>query len=150
MRVGDALLDALREVRVPPEVQLFTENIETLPPVRAGRPQLALVFINLIENAIEAMQGAGHITIRAHRTNDEVVIHVSDNGPGIPDALLPHIFELNVSSGGERKLGFGLWWVRTLLQRLNGHIDVFSEEGHGTTFIIRLPVWEEKLAEAEA
>ncbi|GAP63309.1 hypothetical protein ARMA_1732 [Ardenticatena maritima] len=150
VRVGDALLDALREVRVPPEVQLFTENIETLPPVRAGRPQLALVFINLIENAIEAMQGAGQITIRAHRTNDEVVIHVSDNGPGIPDALLPHIFELNVSSGGERKLGFGLWWVRTLLQRLNGHIDVFSEEGHGTTFIIRLPVWEEELAEAEA
>ncbi|HYN89472.1 MAG TPA: ATP-binding protein, partial [Ardenticatenaceae bacterium] len=112
-----------------------------------GSAQVTLVFANLIENATEAIlrdgQGRGHITIQGLATSDAVVVTVGDDGPGIPAELLPHIFELSVSSGAaDRKLGFGLWWVRTLLHRFGGEISVASTPGEGTTFTLHFPLWE--------
>ena len=71
-----------------------------------------------------------------------VEITVSDNGPGIPPDLHDHIFELNYSGRGTTrpsKLGFGLWWVKTLMTRLGGSVSVESDGIRGTTFHLRLP-----------
>jgi len=71
-----------------------------------------------------------------------VEITVSDSGPGIPPELHSRIFELNYSGRGQArqgKLGFGLWWVKTVMARLGGSITVESDGQQGTTFRLRLP-----------
>lgn len=144
--VAHAVHHAIAEVHTVPEIEIQALGLEHLPAVRAGAAQLTLVFLNLIENAIDAIlhhqQSGGRILIRGQAIPGAVVVTVSDNGPGIPPELLPHIFELSVSSGAaDRKLGFGLWWVRTLLHRSGGEICADSTAGAGTTFTLRLPLW---------
>jgi signal transduction histidine kinase len=71
-----------------------------------------------------------------------VEVTVSDTGPGISPNLHDHIFELNFSGRGTSKpgkLGFGLWWVKTLMTRLGGAVSVESDGVSGTTFRLRLP-----------
>ena len=71
-----------------------------------------------------------------------VEISVTDSGPGIPVELHSQIFELNFSRTGAQpgKLGFGLWWVKTLMTRLGGSVTVESDGVHGTMFRLHLPV----------
>lgn len=110
--------------------------------VMAGGGTLSLLFTNLLENAADAMDGQGQIHIRGKSDEKWVEISVSDNGPGIPPHLHEHIFELNFSGRGASrpgKLGFGLWWVKTLMTRLGGSVSVESDGLHGTTFSLRLP-----------
>ncbi len=143
VRVAEALRGALHEAKLPPGVAVHAEGLDGLPPVRAGAPQLQLVFLNLLENASEAMRGAGTICVRGEADERAVSLTVTDTGPGIPQALLGRIFELNVSGGNERKLGFGLWWVRSHLHRCGGDIEVESAPGQPATFTITLPRWRE-------
>jgi signal transduction histidine kinase len=108
----------------------------------AGERTLTLVFTNLLENAADAMDGHGTITIAGSTDDAWVEITVSDNGPGIAPKLHDHIFELDYSGRGATrpsKLGFGLWWVKTLMTRLGGSVSVESDGAHGTTFHLRLP-----------
>ena len=110
--------------------------------VIAGGQSLTLVFKNLIENANVAMNGNGNINIRGLTVPDWVEISIIDDGPGISPELHNQIFELNFTgrSGAQPgKLGFGLWWVKTLMTRLGGSVVVESDGQHGTTFILRLP-----------
>jgi len=71
-----------------------------------------------------------------------VEISIADNGPGIPPELHNQIFELNFTGRAGAhpgKLGFGLWWVKTLMTRLGGSVMVESDGQHGATFVLRLP-----------
>ena len=75
-------------------------------------------------------------------------VAVSDNGPGIAPELHDRIFEFSFSGRGAAragKLGFGLWWVKTLMVRLGGSVVVESDGHNGTTFRLRLPRAEETL-----
>jgi len=88
------------------------------------------------------MDGHGTIFIGGSAEEDWVEITVSDNGPGIAPRFHDHIFELNYSGRGATrpsKLGFGLWWVKTLMTRLGGSVSVESDGIHGTTFHLLLP-----------
>ena len=108
----------------------------------AGGQSLTFVFRNLIENAIAAMNGHGSILIQGVHLPESVEISITDSGPGIPAELHNQIFELNFSRAGAQpgKLGFGLWWVKTLMTRLGGSVTVESDGNHqGTTFRLRLP-----------
>lgn len=137
-RVSDALLAA----RLPPGILTQTEGLNSLPVVMAGGQSLTFVFTNLLENASDAMRGKGLISIKGRTGEQWVEITVSDSGPGIPPALHDRIFELNYSGrAGSRpgKLGFGLWWVKTLMTRLGGSVTVESDGQHGTLFRLRLP-----------
>jgi signal transduction histidine kinase len=73
-----------------------------------------------------------------------VEVSVSDSGPGIAPQFHNQIFELNFSRSASHpgKLGFGLWWVKTLMTRLGGSVTVESDGNHGTTFRLRLPTAE--------
>jgi signal transduction histidine kinase len=140
--VAARVLDAIHAADLPPAVQVQTENIDPLPVVMAGGQSLSFVFTNLLENAVDAMGGQGVIRILGKEEPDSVEIAVSDSGPGIPLELHDRIFELNYSGrAGSRpgKLGFGLWWVKTLMARLGGSVVVESDGRHGTTFRLRLP-----------
>jgi signal transduction histidine kinase len=140
--IAQCVAAAARSVPFPAEVSIQTEGLESLPPVMASTASLTFVFTNLFENAIEAMQGAGNIRVRGNAEGQWIEITVTDSGPGIPPELHERIFELNYSGhngGRSPRLGFGLWWVKTLIHRLGGKIAVESDGQHGTTFRIRLP-----------
>jgi signal transduction histidine kinase/transcriptional regulator with GAF, ATPase, and Fis domain len=144
--VAARVVDAIHAANLPPGIHVQADNIDPLPVVMAGGQSLTFVFTNLLENAADAMGGQGVISIQGLPGPDWVEITVSDSGPGIPPDLHDRIFELNYSGRtGTRpgKLGFGLWWVKTLMTRLGGSVAVESDGRHGTTFRLRLPRAEE-------
>ena len=142
VHLHECVRDALNAVPLPPTLRVHVAALEDLPPVMAGRQSLTLVFVNLIQNAVEAMEGEGELHITGRRVGDGVEIRVRDSGPGIPRELQDRIFDFAVSprrGTKPHKLGFGLWWVKTLMARLGGSVQVESAPGRGTTFILRLP-----------
>jgi len=134
--------EAVRAISLPADIKLEINGLADLPTVIAGGQSLAFVFRNLIENAIAAMNGVGLIRLQGAATPEWVEVSVADSGPGIAPELHNQIFELNFSRTGTHpgKLGFGLWWVKTLMTRLGGSVSVESDGRHGTTFRLRLPV----------
>ncbi len=145
--VAECVREALASVRLPEGVRVEPRGLERLPAVLAGQRSLAWVFANLFHNAAEAMDGAGRITIGGARRSGWVEITVHDDGPGIPLELHERIFELNFSGRRKQrpsKLGFGLWWVKTLMVRLGGAVSVVDPEIPGATFRLRLPMAETK------
>ena len=145
VNVASRVADAIRTTQIPTGVQIEKNGLENLPTVTAGGQSLTFVFRNLIENSISAMNGSGSIIITGGSTPEWIEISVTDSGPGIPLELHNQIFELNFSrtSAHPGKLGFGLWWVKTLMTRLGGSVIVESDGNHGTTFRLRLPSVEQ-------
>ncbi|MBK9925249.1 MAG: GAF domain-containing protein [Anaerolineales bacterium] len=143
VQIASRVADALRNVQVPAAVRIEINGLDELPTVIAGGQNLTFVFVNLIENAIAAMHGHGLIVIQGTSGNGWVEISLTDSGPGISPELHNQIFELNFSGRAGAhpgKMGFGLWWVKTLMTRLGGSVTVESDGQHGTTFRLRLPV----------
>jgi signal transduction histidine kinase len=144
--VATCVSAAITAAGLPASLHVQTESLDDLPVVMAGRQSLTLVFTNLLENAADAMRGDGIITIRGAAHNDEVQVTVSDSGPGIAPELHERIFELDFSGRSPTRsgrLGFGLWWVKTLMARLGGCVAVESDGCSGTTFRLDLPQAEE-------
>jgi signal transduction histidine kinase len=138
--IEECVREALATAQLPPGVQVNQIGLESLPRVYAGTRRLTLVFVNLLENAVDAMGGEGTIDIRGEVYEKWIEIRFSDNGPGIPPDLQDRIFEFNYSTReSPGKLGFGLWWVKTLVARFGGGISVESDGRAGTTFILSLP-----------
>ncbi len=133
---------ALDVVHLPDEVTVQVRALDSLPDVLAGQRSLTWVFANLLENALAAMQGGGEVVIEGMVCGAWVEVKVRDDGPGIAPELQKHIFEFNVHKP-RRKLGFGLWWIKTLVVRLGGTIVVDSDGQHGTQFRLRLPCAED-------
>jgi signal transduction histidine kinase len=128
---------ALR-VQIEPNLTVFGDPV-----------QLEQVLLNLLINARQAMLGrGGSLTIKAFKnpTHPEVLMQVIDNGPGIPDKLLPRIFEpffttKGTARKGEAKgTGLGLAICKEIVEHHKGRIEVESEVGQGCTFTIILPV----------
>jgi signal transduction histidine kinase len=144
--VADCVAQAIAAARLPDGVHVELEGLPDLPLVVAASQSLTLVFTNLLENAANAMKGSGAVTIHGTALEDSVRIDVRDTGPGISPQVLDQIFEFNFSgdqSAHGGKLGFGLWWIKTLMMRLGGSVAVESDGEHGTTFQLRLPFHEE-------
>jgi signal transduction histidine kinase len=108
--------------------------------------QLEQVLLNLLINARQAMLGkGGSLTVKAAAEGDGVKIQVIDNGPGIPEKLLPKIFQpFFTTKGTARKneahgTGLGLAICKEIVEHHGGRIEVDSEVGRGTTFSVILP-----------
>jgi GAF domain-containing protein len=142
VNVANCVEAALEAAVLPPRMKVQTQGLDGLPPVVAGQRSLMLVFINLLENAADAMGADGLVMIGGEADGEWVEVTVTDSGPGIPSELHDRIFEFNFSgqkTGRSGKLGFGLWWVKTLMVRLGGSVSVESDGRRGTTFRLRLP-----------
>jgi two-component system NtrC family sensor kinase len=111
-----------------------------LPPVTSDRGQLQQVFLNIFNNAVAAVSPGGRIGFSAAAQDHNVIIAISDNGSGIPPENLRHIFEPFFSTKGEFGTGLGLSITRDIIEKLGGRIDVKSEVGKGTRFMITLPI----------
>lgn len=144
VQIASRVDEAIRLAHIPNGTHIERHGLDELPTVLAGGQSLTFVFRNLIENAIAAMNGSGSILIQGIALGDWVEVSVTDSGPGIPPEFQDQIFELNFSRAATHpgKLGFGLWWVKTLMTRLGGSVTVESDGRYGTTFRLRLPVIE--------
>ncbi len=114
----------------------------SLPLIKCDAGKMQQVFMNLIQNAIEAMPVGGEISIKAFHNKEEnkVEIEISDTGVGIPEEYLPHIFEPFYSSKENgQSIGIGLFVVYGVIEQIGGRITVDSKVGKGTTFKISLP-----------
>ncbi len=112
----------------------------TLPKVCLRGSEMNQVWTNLIDNAVDAMQGKGDLTIRTARELDRMLIEIGDNGPGIPPELKSHIFEPFFTTKGVGKgTGLGLDTAARIVREHGGEIYVESVPGD-TRFQIRLPL----------
>lgn len=100
--------------------------------------KLEIVFVNLILNAIQAMNNTGKISIRLAESTDIITIEVEDTGPGIPEDALPKIFE-PLFTTRQVGTGLGLPSCKSIVERHGGTIGVKTILGKGTTFVIQLP-----------
>ncbi len=122
-------------------IRVETTLAANLPQVRGDLSRLEEVFLNLFINAADAMNdhGALRITTRLSSTNT-VKVYIADTGKGIDKAYLPHIFEpFFTTKDPGQGTGLGLSITYGIIQKHNGLIDVESEPGIGTTFIITFP-----------
>ena len=121
-------------------------DLQAVPPVMASPTRLAQVFVNLIINAVQAMQSLpaqGH-SLRCSTSTDargRAVLALSDTGPGIPEALRQRIFEPFFTTKPEGQgTGLGLAVSRSIIEQHGGHLEVGSGPGGvGTTFTVVLP-----------
>lgn len=116
---------------------------ENLPLVKADIQQLNHMFMNIILNAAQAMEGKGKLIIKTSLSSDEkhVCIEIADTGPGIPEDIKSHIFEPFFTTKDEGKgTGLGLSIVYGIVENHMGNIQVSSEPGKGTKFLIELPI----------
>jgi signal transduction histidine kinase len=113
--------------------------------VEGDRSHLQQVVVNLVANAIKYTQEGGEVELRVRCTTNTAVLEVSDNGPGIPDYALPHVFERfyradkarSRESGGA---GLGLAIVKAICTAHGAELNVSSKEGKGSIFSVELPL----------
>jgi signal transduction histidine kinase len=111
---------------------------DDVPRVHAVGAELNQVWMNLIDNAIDAMSKGGHVTVRAARERERVLVCIIDDGPGVPESIRHRIFDpFFTTKGVGEGTGLGLDIVRRLLQRHEGDISLESAPGH-TEFQVRL------------
>ncbi|MDA8162638.1 MAG: ATP-binding protein [Desulfobacteraceae bacterium] len=120
-------------------------DIPETPVITMGNPsQLQQVFVNIILNALQAMDGSGALGLKVflRAGEDRAVVEISDTGPGIPPEVREHIFEpfFTTKSDGT---GLGLSVSYGIIKEHKGDISVSSGPGGGTTFRVELPLWYE-------
>lgn len=134
---------ALCEHRVPSgSNKIQAEFAEGLPSVRLSPSEAQQIFVNLINNALDEMEStAGTLKITTRLEDDQVVVDVSDNGPGIPDYILPRIFDpFFTTKPVGRGTGLGLSICHGIVKKWGGVITVNTAKGMGTTFHVKFPI----------
>lgn len=143
IQINDIMSEVLALAAVPlkdSDIKL-SKFYGDMPLIEGDANQLKQVFLNIINNAIFAMQGGGSLGVTTAMTdNDSVYIEIHDTGKGIPKEILQRIFEPFFTTKQEKGTGLGLSVSYKIIQSHNGRIDVESEEGRGTKFTIVLPV----------
>ena len=146
--VNDVIDEALRHI----DKNAVQHQIIVLPAndvliARMDARLITQVLINLINNAIKNTQTGSEIRIRSERVENTVYVHVDDNGPGIPDHMKPHIFEMfytgnNNVSDGRRGIGLGLALCKSIIEAHGGVITLTDNSPTGCCFTFSLPAEE--------
>ena len=127
-------------------IQIEVRTIKGEVPQVMGNPsELREVLLNLLVNSIDAMPEGGTVTFRTGQENGHVFIETSDNGIGMPETIRQRIFDPFFTTKGVQRSGLGLSVSYGIIRSHNGEIQVKSQEGRGTTFMIKLPLAEEEL-----
>jgi len=138
LNIDDLLKETINLFREVEEISFVHKPSPSTAMIIADRDQLRGVFINIVRNAIQAMQESGTITAETFLEKHLCIIKISDTGPGIPEEILTRIFDPNFSTKTEG-MGLGLAIARRVIEDHGGTITCSSERGKGTMFEIRLP-----------
>ena len=112
---------------------------DTLPTIVADETKLKQVFLNIILNAAQAMEGSGRLIITTTKDKKYIKIRIQDTGPGIPPEVIANLFSPFFTTK-EKGTGLGLAISYGIIERHKGKIDVETELGKGTIFTINLPL----------
>ena len=130
----------LLEAELKDRVKVVKEFGE-IPPIDCFPGQLNQVFLSMLKNAGEAIEGPGMISVKTARQDDLITIQISDSGRGIPPEKLKRIFDVDFSRTGPRvKMGFGLATAYNVIRKHQGQISIKSRLGQGSEITITLPV----------
>jgi signal transduction histidine kinase len=143
-QVAAATTEQMRLLAEEKSIRL-TSTVDSEVYVEGDRSHLQQVVVNLVANAIKYTQEGGEVEMRVGRKASAAVLEVADNGAGIPDYALPHVFERfyradkarSRESGGA---GLGLAIVKAICTAHGADLHVFSKEGKGSTFVVELPL----------
>jgi signal transduction histidine kinase len=120
-------------------IRLMCIGLPDLGHTALHHSTLRRLVLNLMQNALEAMPEGGTLTLHGSRTASHACLEVRDTGQGIPPEQIQHIFEPLYTSKPEGT-GLGLYLVREIVAAHEGHIEVQSDVGRGTTFTVTLPL----------
>ena len=141
-RIISGVLSFLRKEASYRNITIHTDIPDDFPVIDSDRGSLQQIFLNLINNAFQAMDKGGRLEIRAAKhAQDHVAISIIDNGCGISEDDQQKIFEPFFTTRGMRGgTGLGLSITYDLVRKLKGEISVQSRIGEGTTFTVILPI----------
>ena len=139
----EEILDSLKPLAASSQVFVHSDCQPLC--IKANLQQMKELLSNLISNAIKYNRPGGQVWINVRETDKAMTIKVKDNGVGIPEDSLEHIFErfYRVDKGRSRKqggTGLGLSIVKHIVQFYHGSIDVTSELDKGTEFFVKIPI----------
>lgn len=116
-------------------------DLHDLPLIEAHGGELNQVWTNLIDNAVDAMEGQGRLCVRSRRADDQVVVEIADTGPGIPEDVLPRLFEpFYTTKGVGAGTGLGLHIVHNIVVHRHGGAIAVRPRAGETCFQVRLPL----------
>jgi signal transduction histidine kinase len=140
--VSELVRMALGTLLTPNKISVQIDLNPDVPPLPLHKDLLKQVLFNLAKNAVEAMPAGGHLKFSTRLIDSDgqrqIEIEVADTGPGLPAAVVSHLFEPIVSEKGGDHAGLGLTISRSLVERMNGQLD-YRSTPQGTHFLIRLP-----------
>jgi two-component system NtrC family sensor kinase len=143
------VVDSLKSRSMEKSQQLIVDVPEELPPILGNPIRLRQMLNNLVTNAIKYTPNGGKIRIYARSEGGQIILQITDNGPGIPQADQPYIFDkfyrasnVTIDTPGT---GLGLAIVKSIVESHLGRIWVDSTLGQGTTFTIVLPTVDREL-----
>jgi signal transduction histidine kinase len=126
------------------------ENVKTTVKVEAAAEKVMAdstfikrIMVNLVNNSVQSMPAGGKLVIKAYKEANDVVIDVTDTGVGVPEVLKKKLFTPMFTTKGKGQ-GFGLPVIKRMTEALGGTVSFESQEGKGTTFIVRLPFKNER------
>jgi signal transduction histidine kinase len=121
----------------------------SLPAFSADRDKIKQVLLNLLSNAIKYNAPGGQVSIRLAHKQKQLLITISDDGPGIPPESLPHLFDKFYRVPGAEEFasgsGLGLSICKRIVEAHQGHIQAYSSPGQGVTFEVLLPILKGQL-----
>jgi two-component system NtrC family sensor kinase len=142
--IGDLILESASMMRKQAHLRNVSIAVDVepgLPPIVLDGTELEQVLVNLITNAMQAIEGSGSIAIAARRAGEEVLLSVRDDGRGIASDDLDHIFQpFFTTKPVGQGTGLGLPVCYGIVRSWGGRIEVSSRIGAGATFTIHLPV----------
>lgn len=120
----------------------LSREVESLPPVLAEPTLVGQILVNLLLNAVQALEGRPsprRITVRLRSDADAAVLEIEDNGPGVPVAIRERIFQPLFSTKGEEGTGLGLWLCAEMARAHEGSLTVHEGAEGGARFRLVLP-----------
>jgi signal transduction histidine kinase len=136
--LGKAIEDALAIVSVPNNIKTSIMNESNLPLITVDSTMLQRILVNLIQNAVQAMQNGGTMSIKTTTEKSSIILLVQDTGCGIPVEVQDKIFTPLVTTKSKGQ-GFGLAVVKRMTEAMGGTITFESELGKGTKFCLEFP-----------
>jgi|SRR5271157_2838694 len=142
-------VDGVQPQAIRKDIEIVTSISESLKPVDGDEGTLVETVINILGNAIKYSRPSSRIYIKAEGKENDVLVSVTDTGPGISKEEIPYIFNDfytgKSAPAAEHGSGIGLAVARRIVEAHNGTISVESELGNGSTFVIRLPASKSEL-----
>ena len=122
-------------------IEISTDLSPDLPIIASDQAQLQQVFLNLINNAIDAIGKDGAIQVKSRCSDSSINVEIKDNGPGIPQDKQKKVFDPFFTTKETGKgTGLGLWVSYDIIEKMCGKMSLVSEVGKGTTFKVELPI----------